>query len=116
MSDDELNVKEGDEVLVSNLNQERIVKVTRVTKTMIICGTSRFTKFGVLIGGGKWNCTSMSLLTPEKKNEILERDERDRLRRWMTDNIDRMRLEELRAVKDLLFNMRFNMRNIRSES
>lgn len=59
------DIKEGDKVVCSTLFQpDKVLEVTRVTKTLIICGTTRFNKQnGRITGENRW-CTS-SIHYPE---------------------------------------------------
>jgi hypothetical protein len=51
------DIKEGDKVVYSKLFQpDKVLKVTKVTKTLIICGTTRFNKqTGFVTGENAWN-------------------------------------------------------------
>lgn len=51
------DIKEGDKVVYINaLAPERVLEVTKVTKTLIICGRTRFNKqTGRITGAAIWN-------------------------------------------------------------
>lgn len=55
------DIKEGDKVVCSTLFQpDRVLEVTRVTKTLIICGTTRFNKQnGRITGENRWNTSTI---------------------------------------------------------
>lgn len=55
------DIKEGDKVVYSKLFQpDKILEVTKVTKTLIICGTTRFNKqTGKITGENQWNTAAI---------------------------------------------------------
>ena len=55
------DIKVGDKVVYSTLFQpDKVLEVTGVTKTLIICGTTRFNKqTGRIVGGDRWNNSSI---------------------------------------------------------
>lgn len=55
------DIKVGDKVVYSKLfHPDKVVKVTRVTETLIICGTTRFNKrTGKITGSDQWNTATI---------------------------------------------------------
>lgn len=65
------NVKAGDKVIFSNGFIEYIVTVTKVTKTQIHTGNSKYRKFdGKLVGSGAWDRSRISIYSEEAENRI----------------------------------------------
>jgi hypothetical protein len=67
------NLKEGDEVGISDRHSINFSKVTRTTVTQIHVGHSKFNRRGDLIGAGKWDTVSLVRPTEELKTQVRSR-------------------------------------------
>lgn len=65
------DVEVGDQVLCVGLYHKRILTVTRLTNTTIICGFEKFRKdSGNSIPLDAWNYSCIEILTPEKRLQL----------------------------------------------
>lgn len=65
-------LKPGDRVFVSEYPRDRIAEVTRITKTLVVVGTTRFSRArGGLFGGGRYDRARLEEVTPEREQAVL---------------------------------------------
>lgn len=79
------NVKAGDKVIVSSRYKDEVIEVTRVTKTQIICGTSKFNKrTGRSIGSDAWTFSKIKIATEEDIQRIEKEERRQKMISYIT--------------------------------
>jgi hypothetical protein len=90
------SLKAGDEVLISNRWHPHIVKVERVTATLIVAGNQRFRKAsGSCLGGSSWDRSYLRPVTQQDRNNF----EATRLHAELTRHLQgKPTLAELRAM------------------
>lgn len=98
------DVKVGDKVIFSNGWDKSIVTVTKVTKTQIHTGYSKYRKCdGRLVGAGAWDMSRISLYTEEKGNEInIENKRRRMLAYFRSYKFNLLGYEEMVKVYNML--------------
>lgn len=106
---EELNVKVGDEVLYifsSYLKIEKIATVTKVTPTgriRIDKSTNQFDKYGVQMGdAGRIGKHYIRILTPEKKEEILKKNEITECIRIFDNLKNKITYEQAKGILEIL--------------
>lgn len=98
------NIKEGDEVYLTGRMLEdvgTILKVTRVTNTMIICGKYRYRKNnGYAIGDfGSYSFPHITILTDEIKNKVRHNVLWNTIRRF---DFQKLNIEQLEKIKGII--------------
>lgn len=80
------DVKVGDKVIFSNGWDKSIVVVTKVTKTQIHTGYSKYRKSdGRLVGAGMWDMSKIELYAEEAYKEITIENNRRRMLAYFRD-------------------------------
>lgn len=80
------NIKVGDKVILSSRYNDEVIEVTRLTKTQIICGASKFNRrTGYRVGSDRWSVTKIKIAT----DEDIRRIEREHSRRKLISYITR---------------------------
>lgn len=80
------DVKVGDKVILSSRYNDEIIEVTRLTKTQIVCGASKFNRTtGRMVGCDGWSSSSIKIATEAD----IKRVEREKRRRKMIAHITR---------------------------
>ena len=65
------DVKVGDQVLWIGHHNKRILTITRLTKTTIVCGYEKFRKSdGRCVPSDPWSMSFIEVLTPEKRLQL----------------------------------------------
>ena len=106
---EELNVNVGDEVLYRPSSYSRIEKITTVTKVTptgrirIDKSTNQFDKYGVQMGNVGWRGRDyICILTPEKKEEILKKNEIAKCIRIFNDLKNKITYEQAKGILEIL--------------
>lgn len=99
------DLKEGDEVIVSpHFGNSEIKTVSRVTKTLIIVGSERFSKrWGQLVGTDIYFQKNLIKTTPEKAAIVKERNLRNTLiRKIENHNLSKVSTDDLMKAWEIL--------------
>lgn len=98
------NIKEGDYVLISCRWQEYVAQVSHVTKTRFVASNITFNKKrGWSIGTDSYSMKYATILTEEKKNELLLAKKKKDLTSYIIENVSSdMDIKVLENIANLI--------------
>lgn len=98
------NVQVGDQVLWIGRYHKRILTVTRLTKTFILCGSEKFRKSdGYSIPLDVWNRTYIEVLTEDKRVQMqLEQKQIKLIKKCQQAPYCKFTIDILEAISNLI--------------
>ena len=98
------DIEVGDQVLWTGRYNKRILTVTRLTKTTIICGFEKFRKDnGNSIPLDTWNHSWIEILTPEKRLQLELQDKQFKLAKKCSQaSYHLFSIDTLEAISNLI--------------
>lgn len=104
------DVQVGDKVLWVGHYNKRILTVTRLTKTTIVCEHEKFRKSnGCSVPSGVWNRSYIEVLTEEKRAQMqLEQKKYKLIQKCQQAPYHKFSIDILEAISNLIDNVKTN--------